>query len=141
MSDFLKKNYAKIILAISGVSILGSLYFSEILGLPPCLLCWYQRVFMYPLVIIAIVGMIYKEEKIYRFVLPMSFIGLLISFYHNLLYFEILPESSGPCIVGISCTTKYIELLGFITIPFLSFLSFLFIFIISLIIKNTRKKV
>lgn len=103
---------------------IGSLFFSEILHYPPCVLCWYQRICMYPLVIILSVGILRKNKDLPLYVLPFSIIGLLISIFHNLLYYEILPESAAPCTLGISCTTKFIEYFGFITIPFLSMMAF-----------------
>lgn len=106
------------------VATLGSLYFSEIAKFPPCILCWYQRICMYPLVAILAVGIYRKDKNVPFYVLPLSLTGLLIALYHNLLYYKIIPESAAPCISGISCTTKYIEWFGFVTIPFLSLVAF-----------------
>lgn len=109
-------------------SMLGSLFFSEIWHLPPCLLCWYQRIVMYPLVVIIGVGILTKDlKKLPYYVLPLSVIGIFVAFYHNLLYYSIIPEALAPCQAGISCTTKFFEWFGFITIPLLSLLSFIFI--------------
>ncbi len=105
------------------VSMLGSLYFSEIRHFAPCILCWYQRVCIYPMVLILLVGILRKDKNLPYYILPLSIIGLLISVYHNLLYYNILPESAAPCFTGVSCTTKYISYFGFITIPLLSFIS------------------
>ena len=125
--------YAAWIITI--VSLLTSLYFSEIRHFPPCVLCWYQRIAMYQLVIILPVGIISRDRLLYRYALPLSLIGLGISLYHNLLYYKILPESAAPCIAGISCTTKYIEWFGFITIPLLSLVAFLTISVLLLLFK------
>jgi len=112
---------------------LGSLYFQYAMHLPPCVLCWYQRIFMYPFVIILGVGILIKDVRVALYAIPLAIIGTLIAIYHNLLYYKIIPESAGPCVQGISCTTKFFEWLGFITIPFLSLISF-FIVLVSLII-------
>lgn len=117
--------YVPFVLAL--VSTLGSLYFSEILHFPPCILCWYQRIAMYPLIPILALGIYLKDKNLHFYVLPLSVSGMVIAAYHNLLYYKILPESAAPCLMGVSCTTKYIEWFGFITIPFLSFISFLII--------------
>ena len=106
------------------IAMLGSLFFSEILKLPPCILCWYQRICLYPLVVILAVGILRKDKRVYEYALPLGFVGWLISIYHNLLYYKILPESVAPCTQGISCTTKQIELFGFVTIPLMAFLAF-----------------
>lgn len=121
---FIKKNLIQFALFQAVLATTGSLIFSEILKFPPCILCWYQRIFMYPLVIILAVGIWKKDKNVHLYALPLSITGLIISIYHNLLYYKILPESAAPCILEISCTTKFIEWLGFITIPFLSMLAF-----------------
>ena len=106
------------------VATLGSLYFSQIVGLVPCVLCWYQRIAMYPLVIVLGVGILLREARIRLYALPLSLIGLVIAIYHNLLYYNVLPESIAPCTTGVSCTTRQIEWLGFITIPLLALVAF-----------------
>lgn len=112
---------------VSIVAFLGSVTFSEVLKLAPCKLCWIQRIFMFPLVFILGTGIIFKDQKVPFYVLPLSLSGLAVSFYHVLLYRGILPEAKGFCEAGISCTTKYVEFFGFLSIPALSFLGFLFI--------------
>lgn len=102
----------------------GSLYFSEVMKLTPCVLCWYQRIAMYPLVIVLGVGLLLRERRIQFYALPLSLIGLAVAIYHNLLYFDILPESIQACTAGISCITRQIEWFGFITIPLLSLVAF-----------------
>lgn len=102
----------------------GSLFFSEVMDLPPCVLCWYQRIAMYPLVLIIAVGIVLRDWRVKYYALPVSLCGLAIAVYHNLLYYGILPESITPCTQGISCTSVQIEWLGFITIPFLSLVAF-----------------
>lgn len=102
----------------------GSLFFSEVKDYLPCLLCWYQRICMYPLVIILAVGILRKDTRVYQYVLPFVAVGFLIALYHVLLYYNIFPESEQTCRAGVSCTTKYVEYLGFVTIPLLSFMAF-----------------
>jgi disulfide bond formation protein DsbB len=109
---------------IAALSMAGSLYFSEVLHLAPCVLCWYQRITMYPLVAISLVAMLRKDKKAWEYILPFALIGLGIATYHVILYYGVNwgfhPEWQGPCQNGISCTTRYIEWFGFITIPLLS---------------------
>lgn len=109
------------------VATIGSLYFSEIQKLPPCLLCWYQRIFMYPLVIIIAVGMLKKDKHLPYYVLPLSIIGALIALYQYLLQLGVFPEQIAPCTIGVSCSSTDFVVLGFVTIPFLSLLAFLLI--------------
>ena len=122
------------------VAMLGSLYFSNVKGFPPCVLCWYQRICIYPLVLILLVGILRKDTKIASYVLPLSIIGLCISIYHNLLYYNIIPESISPCMTGVSCTTKFIEYFGFVTIPLLSFTALLLITVSMFAYQHYVKK-
>ncbi len=136
MIKSIKNNILYIAWITALASMAGSLYFSEILHFPPCILCWYQRIAMYPLVLIIGIGIVKKDKHLYNYVLPLSLIGDAIAFYHNLLYYKFIPDSLAPCISGVSCTTKFIELFGFVTIPFLSLLSFVVITVAMLIYKK-----
>ncbi len=103
---------------------LGSLFYSEIMHYTPCILCWYQRILMYPMVLILAVGILKKDKSVYQYSLPFSVGGLFLSFYHVLLQKGVLPESMAPCTIGASCTVKYAGYFGFITIPVMSFTAF-----------------
>ena len=115
---------------------LGSLCASEVLKFAPCVLCWYQRVAMYPLIPILIVGILKKDKNLPLYVFPLAIFGALVAFYQVLLQAGFIPESATPCTFGVSCTTRYLNLLGFIDFPFLSLLSFAFI--IGFVILYTR---
>lgn len=123
MKTFLRQNALYIAWGFALVAMLGSLYFSEIKGFAPCVLCWYQRIAIYPLVLLIPVGIIKKDPRIADYVLTLSIAGLIVSLYQNLLYYKILPESVSPCSTGVSCLTKYVEYFGFLTIPLLSFIT------------------
>jgi disulfide bond formation protein DsbB len=123
----------------STVSTLGSLFFSNVMGLPPCILCWYQRIFMYPLVFIFLTALIFPDRSVLKFSTPLVVFGWVFAFYHNLLYYKILPESASPCVQGISCTTVQLQWLGFITIPLLSLFGFSLILLSLLLLKREYK--
>jgi disulfide bond formation protein DsbB len=129
--------YAAWIIAL--IAMVGSLFFSEVMQLPPCVLCWYQRIAMYPLVVIIGIGIITRDSRMKNYVLPVCLIGLAISVYHNLLYYGILPESITPCAEGVSCTSRQIEWLGFITIPLLALAAFIGLTLCLLIYKSKEK--
>ncbi len=116
---------------------LGSLYFSEIAGFPPCKLCWLQRIAIYPTVLILAVGLIRRDSFVHLYILPLMVFGLVVSIYHNLLYYKVLSDSLAPCELGVSCTTKYIEWLGFLTIPLLSLFALV---TIGLLMLSFRKE-
>ncbi len=124
---------------IALVATVGSLFFSEVMQLPPCVLCWYQRIAMYPLVVIIGIGIITRDGRFKNYALPICLIGLAISIYHNLLYYGILPESIAPCTEGISCTSRQIEWLGFITIPLMALTAFVSVSLCLLFYKQKEK--
>lgn len=117
----------------------GSLFFSEVMNLPPCVLCWYQRIAMYPLVVIIGVGIITRDRRIKNYALPIALGGLAIAIYHNLLYYGILPESIAPCTEGISCTSRQIEWFGFVTIPLLAATAFAGLTLCLLFYKSEKE--
>jgi disulfide bond formation protein DsbB len=108
---------------IAAVAMLGSLFFSEVMHFAPCSLCWYQRIFMYPLVLVLLLGMLPFDPKVVRYALPLAIGGWLVGLYHTLLYEGVIPESAAPCSMGVSCSEEYIELFGFLSIPMLSLLA------------------
>jgi len=113
-----------IALAQASVATAASLFFSEVMSLPPCVLCWYQRIAMYPLVVVLAVGIVRGDGSASSYGLPLALIGLVVAIYHNLLYYDVIPESIAPCTSGVSCTSRQIEWAGFITIPLLSLTAF-----------------
>uniref|UniRef100_UPI0040473E69 disulfide oxidoreductase n=1 Tax=Aliarcobacter sp. TaxID=2321116 RepID=UPI0040473E69 len=123
---------------VSLVATFGSLFFSEIMHFIPCSLCWYQRIFMYPLVFLLLINLLFPDDKLFKYAFPLAFIGWSISVYHNLLMFGIIPENLSPCVQGVPCSTAYINWLGFISIPLLSFLAYTFILI--LLVKSKKGK-
>jgi disulfide bond formation protein DsbB len=86
---------------------------------------------MYPLVLVIGVGIVFRDAKWKYYALPLSLTGLAIAIYHNLLYYNLIPESITPCKEGISCTTVQIEWLGFKTIPLMSLTAFVIVSIVS----------
>ncbi len=112
---------------LASVATLGSLFFSEVMGHPPCVLCWYQRICMYPLVLILPAGLFPFDRNIVRYALPLSLLGVLLAVFHLLLVAGYIPESIKPCVQGIPCTEVQIVWFGFVTIPLLSAASFLLI--------------
>lgn len=109
---------------IASASTLGALFFSEVMELPPCVLCWYQRIFMFPLVLLLPLGLFPFDRKIVRYALPLALCGWLISLFHLLLVSGFIPESMTPCTQGVPCKEVQIQWLGFVSIPLLSFVAF-----------------
>src|SRR5210317_2226238 len=124
---------------VVSVSATGSLFFSYVMEFAPCVLCWYQRIFLFPLVIILAVGLFPVDKSVVKYALPLAIAGWLTAAYHNLLYAGIVPESIQPCSQGVSCTEEYIDLFGFLSIPMLSLLSFSTIITLLIILRRLSK--
>lgn len=118
---------------ISAVAMAGSLYFSNVLLFPPCSLCWWQRIFMYPLTLLFMIAFIKRDTKSHHYTLPLIVCGWIVSIYHNLLYYNVIEKSIIPCTSGVSCTSVQIEWAGFITIPLLSLTAFTLLIILSIV--------
>ena len=121
---------------IATVAALGALFMSEVMGLAPCVLCWWQRIFMFPLVLILALGLFPFDPKVTRYALPLAVMGLGLAVFHVLLTVGIIPEALAPCRQGIPCKTIQIEWFGFVTIPLLSL--FAFLTITGLLLAATR---
>ncbi|AGK52511.1 disulfide oxidoreductase [Bacillus sp. 1NLA3E] len=118
--------------AASVIAMFGSLYFSEILKFEPCKLCWYQRILMYPMVIILGIAVIRKDDRISFYSMILSAIGACISLYHySLQKVPFMADHAVTC-GRIPCTGDYINWFGFVTIPLLALVAFVIIFICSM---------
>ncbi|MGM7636279.1 disulfide formation protein C [Bacillus sp. Hm123] len=118
----------------SFLAMLGSLYFSEVMKYEPCELCWYQRIFMYPIVFILGLAVIKKDVTAAKYSLLLSVIGGSISIYHYAIQKVSFLSETAPACGRVPCTGMYINGLGFITIPFLALTAFIIIFVTSLMI-------
>jgi len=125
---------------VASVSTLGSLFFSEIMEFPPCALCWYQRIFMFPLALILFVGLFPFDKSIIKYALPLALAGWGFAFYHFLLYTGFIPENLQPCSQGVSCSETYLDLFGFLSIPMLSLISFSILIALLFILKGRLSK-
>lgn len=122
------------VFGVALMATVSSLVASEVFSLPPCDLCWYQRVFMYPIVVIVGVSILRRDSSWPVTTIVLSGIGWLIALYHSLLQWGIIPSTLAPCTNGVSCASSEIDpLLGFITIPFLSLLSFTAVIALSVL--------
>jgi disulfide bond formation protein DsbB len=114
------------------IATIGSLYFSEVRMFVPCTLCWWQRIFMYPLVVVLGVANFRQDLSVWRTALPLSVVGWGIASYHYLV--QKVPGLAAPasCAAGAPCNMQYINWFGFITIPFLAGTAFLVITLLML---------
>ena len=109
---------------IASAATLGALFFGEVMKLPPCSLCWYQRVFMFPLTFILPFALFPLDRGVVRAAVPLAGLGAMVAFLHLLIVAGIVPERVAPCRQGVPCSETVIEWFGFVTIPLLSFVAF-----------------
>jgi disulfide bond formation protein DsbB len=116
---------------------LGALFIGEVMGKTPCLLCWYQRAFMFPLAVVLGVAAYRGDAAVWRYGLPLAGAGFLIAAYHNLLLWGVIPEEIQPCTrTGPSCSSADLNLVGVIPIPLLSLGAFAALTVLFLIIRR-----
>ncbi|MFA6022589.1 MAG: disulfide bond formation protein B [Candidatus Pacearchaeota archaeon] len=138
--EFIEKNSLLFAFLMVTGGTFGSLVYSEILKLPPCDLCWLQRVFIYPQVIILGVALWKKQRDIFDYVIGLNVIGLVFAIYQ---YTMQMINYSGPCPIGFgtaSCFTKDVFEFGYITIPLMSLTLMVFLIILTYISKQSGKR-
>lgn len=153
--DFLEEHFLVIGFLVALISSLFSLVYSEIIGFPPCELCWYQRVFMFPQVFLLGIALWEKparnaesfagvggNKKIIKYAMPLLSVGFIISVYQNFVYY-FGDKASVPCdATGVSCYKQLVsEFGGYISIPMLSLTSFLVIISLLLVAYFYKKEV
>lgn len=109
---------------IAGLATAGSLFFSQVMEFAPCELCWYQRICLFPLVLVLARSLFPLDRGVVRYALPLAGLGALVAAYHVLVYEGVIPESLRPCARGVSCREEYVEFFGFVSIPLLALLAF-----------------
>lgn len=147
IKKFFQKYALEIAFVQAWMATLGSLYFSEIRHWTPCLLCWYQRILMYPFVILLAVGIVLKDKNVAYYVLPMSILGMTIALYHYLIQMTSLKDITpincsayGPCTETRALVFGPITLPDFVTIPFLSLTAFIVISVMMVIVLKSKAK-
>ena len=125
-ADVLKRAAIWLAWIVAVVATAGSLIYSEVVHLVPCRLCWFQRIAMYPLSVILLVGAIRREALVKYYALPLSLGGALVSIWHYLN--QAFPSlESGSCDLANPCSARYVEAFGFISIPFMAGTGFILI--------------
>ncbi|MGZ9585440.1 disulfide oxidoreductase [Paenibacillus marinisediminis] len=134
---FIRKYALYLAWIVSLVATAGSLYMSEVLHWEPCSLCWYQRIFMYPLVILLGIGAYKNDNTIVQYALPLPIIGGLISTYHYMK--QMIPgfAAISPCRVGVPCEYDYLDG-SWMTIPLLALIAFVLITICLLMARKQQ---
>lgn len=134
---------ASLVLAtvVAATAMAGSLYFSEHVGFIPCKLCWYQRICMYPLVLLLGVAAVRRDRQIHFYALPLAIIGAVISTYHS--WIQAFPPTGGTsfCTTDAPCTERYIWEFGFVSLPFMALCGFVFVITMLLMARGSGETV
>ena len=114
---------------VTAVATGGSLFFSEVANFVPCELCWFQRIFMYPLAIVTLLAAIANDHRVARYLLPLPLIGAGISVYHILVEERVVGQTTA-CLISApgGCAVKWIDEFGYVTIPVLALTAFVLAF-------------
>ena len=139
---YVEKYIVHILFVISLGAVVFSLVYSNVVGFPPCELCWIQRIFIYPQAILALVALTKKDKGIVTYLLPLSIIGGLIALFHSLTNWGIGSSFLSCTATGGACARVYVMEYGYITIPFMALSSFVYLIVVSLIYykaKNGRE--
>jgi len=123
---------------LATISTLASLFFSEVVKLPVCSLCWYQRIAMYPLVLIIPIALFPFDAKVIRYAGVLVLLGWLTALFHVLLVAGIIPKSAQPCVQGIPCSETHLNVFGFLNMPMMSLLTFSIMALLLFFVKKTE---
>ncbi len=137
--SFVGKHAILLAFLVSLASISGSLFYSELVGFEPCLLCWWQRVFLYPQVLIFGAALWYKKTDVFLYSVPLVSLSAILSFYHQYVYMG--GESVLPCTaLGGACLKNYVMEFGYITIPMMSFTAAAFLLLLAWIHRKYENR-
>jgi disulfide bond formation protein DsbB len=130
--SLLRKNYGLKMAFIAALfATTGSLFYSEVIGYTPCKLCWFQRVFMYPQVILLFLALWKKEKNVGLYCIGLSMVGGLISIYHYLIQTKVTPAYFCSVAPGeVDCAQKVALQFGYITIPLMALTAFVMIILL-----------
>ncbi len=138
---FIHKYVLELLFAGIMSAVIGSLVYSNIVGFPPCDLCWYQRIFLYPQAIIVFIAMRRGDKTIIDYLVPLSILGAIVALYQSLIQWGISlgPATIGCVSLGGECAKVYVKTFSYITIPFMSLTVFVYIIALKLIYYHRNK--
>ncbi|PIY97080.1 MAG: disulfide bond formation protein B [Candidatus Kerfeldbacteria bacterium CG_4_10_14_0_8_um_filter_42_10] len=138
IKSFFGRNAVFFALIVATIATAGSLFLSEIAKIPPCRLCWFQRIFMYPQVILYFIALSKRDKGIAPYGMALSLIGVIFAAYHIFLQNFASVLSSAPCsqLSDVSCSAKGPTYLGYITVPLMSLTAFILIIAVLFLMKK-----
>ncbi len=140
--DFVHKYILELLFWGIMSAVVGSLVYSNIVGFPPCELCWYQRIFMYPQLIIVGLAMWRKDKTIIDYLVPLSVLGAIVALYQSFLQWGFSFGLTGGCAaIGGECAKVYFTQYSYITIPFMSFTVFMYIIAMKFVYYHKSRNI
>lgn len=134
--DFFSDNAVLFAFLVALASVASSMFYDLVIGFAPCLLCWWQRIFLYPQAVLLLIALIKDSEDVRKYCFALSGIGILFSIYHSYLQFG--GESIFPCsATGVSCEHVYFVEFGYVTIPTMALTAFALIILLMLFKKRS----
>ncbi|MGV8843863.1 MAG: disulfide bond formation protein B [Pseudomonas sp.] len=118
------------------IATFAALFIGEVMGKTPCVLCWFQRIFMFPLAVILSIACYRADFSVWRYALPLAVIGWMIALYHGLLFIGVIPEEIKPCSAGASCSGADMLIFGSVPLPFVSLAAFTAIALLLALIRR-----
>ncbi|MBK1683882.1 MULTISPECIES: disulfide bond formation protein B [Rhodoferax] len=138
----MKRNWNLLVFAwlIAATATASALFIGEVMGMAPCVLCWYQRIFMFPLAVVLGLACYSNDRRGAIYGLALALGGVMVAGYHTLLIAGFVSKAWIPCGLGVSCTEQKLEILNGLQIPWLSLTAFLTVtLLLFLYIKRTSK--
>jgi disulfide bond formation protein DsbB len=118
---------------VATAATLGALFLGEVMGMTPCVLCWYQRIFMFPISIVLAIACFTDDRRGAIYALALALGGLAVAAYHTLLVADLIPKAWVPCSAGVSCADQKLDILNGVQIPWLSLAAFIALAILLIV--------
>lgn len=123
--SFVKRNGVIFAFIVTLFAVLGSLSYSDILGYEPCKLCWYQRIMMYPQLILLGIALYTRDRSASFYAITLSLIGAAIALLHYVVQLGLIKVGCSTVGYSVSCAKVFTMNLGYITIPMMAFTAFI----------------
>lgn len=136
ITNWIGRNGMLFAFIVTAIAVLGSLSYSDILGFEPCKLCWFQRILMYPQLIILGIGMRIKDRSAALYCLVLSMIGMAVAWYHYLMQLGFVPATCSTVGYSVSCAKVFTMHFGYITIPMMALTAFILNIAFLLMYRN-----
>lgn len=129
--NWFSRHYLVLGFIVSLSATLGSLFYSEIMGFAPCVLCWYQRIFMYSQVVLFATAWFAKDGRVAVYSLTLSIVGGAIAAYHYLMQLDLVSAACSVVGYSASCSEYFAMSYGYITIPMMALTAFALLIVLG----------